>query len=355
VLGTKMHLLYKNNNNNNNHPIAAATIFILAIAVSSMGAPTAAATTTGNATTTTMTPSSGIELSPEPMYQERFKEESQTPINQTHFQLTYSGNGTLTLPNSIESITTTSTGSGIVSMIDGTFAVKGILTTEEDGSENATTTYNGVARFNMEDGTGKGIVIALFHTNTTGRLAPLNGMVLAGQIEFPPGEDRLETLWEWQSGIPLPSTTDTTTEEPPLMNTTTTNATAAVDTNATAAPEEEGGEEQQQCQLEITTDEETYDSVDTVTITVTNDGDEALEFPNTVLGLEIENLDTDEVYPILSAQVITTLEPDESRTFEFTYEELMSEIGTGTIEASISGEECSASTTFTLAESSRQQ
>jgi hypothetical protein len=221
------------NNNNNNHLLAAATIFTLAImAVSSIGAPAAAtATTTGNATTTTMTPSSsssGIELSPEPVYQERFKEESQTLINETHFRLTYSGNGTLTLPNSTESIRTTSTGSGIVSMMDGTFAVKGILTTEEeeDESENATTTYNGVARFNIEDGTGKGIVIALFHTNTTGRLAPLNGMVLAGQIEFPPGEDRLETLWEWQSGIPpLPPTS--TTKEPPLMNTTMTNSATA--------------------------------------------------------------------------------------------------------------------------------
>jgi hypothetical protein len=217
------------NNNYNNHLLAAATIFTLAImAVSSIGAPAAAtATTTGNATTTTMTPSSsGIELSPEPVYQERFKEESQTLINETHFRLTYSGNGTLTLPNSTESIRTTSTGSGIVSMMDGTFAVKGILTTEEDGSENATTTYNGVARFNIEDGTGKGIVIALFHTNTTGRLAPLNGMVLAGQIEFPPGEDRLETLWEWQSGIPpLPPTS--TTKEPPLMNTTMTNSATA--------------------------------------------------------------------------------------------------------------------------------
>jgi len=97
------------NNNNNNHLLAAATIFTLAImAVSSIGAPAAAtATTTGNATTTTMTPSSsGIELSPEPVYQERFKEESQTLINETHFRLTYSGNGTLTLPNSTESIRT---------------------------------------------------------------------------------------------------------------------------------------------------------------------------------------------------------------------------------------------------------
>jgi hypothetical protein len=106
------------------------------------------------------------------------------------------------------------------------------------------------------------------------------------------------------------------------------------------------------CQLEITTDKETYESGGTVTITVTNDSDEALEFPNSVLGLEIENLDTDEVYPLVSAQVITTLEPGESRTFEFTYEELVSEIGTSTIEASVSGDECSANITFTLAESS---
>jgi chitodextrinase len=83
-------------------------------------------------------------------------------------------------------------------------------------------------------------------------------------------------------------------------------------------------------------------------MTVTNDGNEALDFPNSVLGLEIENVDTDKVYPLVSAQVITTLEPGESRTFEFTYEELVSEIGTGTIEARLGGDGCLASTTFTL-------
>jgi hypothetical protein len=112
-----------------------------------------------------------------------------------------------------------------------------------------------------------------------------------------------------------------------------------------------GGEEQRQCQLEITTDEETYESGDTVTITVTNHGDETLEFSNSVLGLEIQNLDTDEMYPLISAQVITTLEPGESKASGFTYEELVSEIDTGTIEARVGGE-CSASTTFTLAEGS---
>jgi PKD repeat protein len=102
------------------------------------------------------------------------------------------------------------------------------------------------------------------------------------------------------------------------------------------------------CQLEIATNEETYTSGDTVTITVTNDGDEALETANSVFGLEIENLDTDELFPLISLQVITTLEAGESETFGFTYEELVNEIGTGTIEARVGGDGCLASTTFTL-------
>jgi PKD repeat protein len=87
---------------------------------------------------------------------------------------------------------------------------------------------------------------------------------------------------------------------------------------------------------------------DNVTINVTNNGNEALEFPNSVLGLEIENLGTGDIFPLVSAQVITALEAGESRTFQFTYEELVSEIGTGTIEARVGGDGCLASTTFTL-------
>jgi hypothetical protein len=102
------------------------------------------------------------------------------------------------------------------------------------------------------------------------------------------------------------------------------------------------------CQLEIATNEETYMPGDNVTITVTNDGDEPLEFANSRLGLEIENLDTDEMYPLTSLTVITTLEAGESATFRFTYEQLVSEIGTGTIEARVGGDGCLASTTFTL-------
>lgn len=238
TVGSKMY----HPNKNNNHFIAttaATIIFTLAImAASNMATPAAATTTTSNTTTTY---SSGIELSPKPIYQEHIRDVSETLINQTHAQLIVAGNGTLTLPNSTETIRTTSTGSGIVSIIS-TFVGKEILTTE-DGSENATATSYEIARSNKEEGIGKGIAIAVIHTNSTGRLAPLDGMILAGQEEFQPDGRALITFWEWQSGIPLPPTTTTVVEEPSMMKTTTTTTnTTTDDTNATRAT----GEEQEQ-------------------------------------------------------------------------------------------------------------
>jgi hypothetical protein len=117
-------------------------------------------------------------------------------------------------------------------MIDGSFVVKGILTSEEDRSENATATFYGIARFNIQDGSGRGIVIALLHTNSTGMLAPFDGMILTGQMELPPVEDRFITFWEWQSGIPyvkmqpqpmMQESPMNTTEIPPDLASTPTN------------------------------------------------------------------------------------------------------------------------------------
>jgi hypothetical protein len=229
VLGIEMNLIKKNNS----YVITAATIFTLAImAASSMAVAPALATTTVPAS------SSGIELSPEPVYQERQIRESRTAINETHFQVAISGNGTLTLPNTTDTITTTSTGS-VLSALDGTATGKEVITTE-DGSESATATTYGIARLEAR----RGIMIALFDTNSTGILAPLDGMILAGQIEYPPEETHsIITLWEWQSRIPLPTTTTPEELPPPTDTRTTTNATAA-DTNG--APATDGEQQQQQ-------------------------------------------------------------------------------------------------------------
>jgi hypothetical protein len=222
---------------------AAATIFTLAIMSALIMATPAAATTM--MTTTTTSPEAGIELSSQPVYQEQIRDIGVIPINQTHLQITYAGNGTLNLPNGTETIRTTSSTSGIGALIDSDFAGKEILTTE-DGSESATARVYEFVRFDMQQGTGRGITIATFHTDSTGMLAPLNGMMLVGITELYPDGTGLVTLWEWQSGIPLPTaiTTIPPLEElPPLMDdtTTTTPTNATADINATTAPEEEGG------------------------------------------------------------------------------------------------------------------
>jgi hypothetical protein len=100
----------------------------------------------------------------------------------------------------------------------------------------------------MENGVGRAIVIAYIDTDSTCRLAPLDGMILTGIDQLYPDGRGMFTLLEWQSGTPLSPTTG----GPPLVNTTMrTNATT--DTNGTAAANEEEGVEQQQQQQQQTT------------------------------------------------------------------------------------------------------
>ena len=194
-----MFFYNKKRNNTKGTVTAATSILTLAIimAASNMAVGPAFATTT-----TPLASQSGIDLSSsQPVYQTQEKLVSQSPINQTHAEFVVSANGTLTLPNATEITATTSTKSGIVSMMDGTFAGKEILTTE-DGSESATATMYEIIRFNMETGNGTGVAIALFHTNSTELLAPLDGMILTGRGELYTDETGLHSLWKWQSGIP---------------------------------------------------------------------------------------------------------------------------------------------------------
>jgi hypothetical protein len=133
-------------------------------------------------------------LSSQPVYQTQEKLVSEIPINQIHAEFVVSVNGSLTLPNGTETIRTTDTKSGIVSMMDDTFAGKEILTSE-DGSENATATIYEIIRFNMEAGNGTGIAMALLHTNSTELLAPLDGgMILTGRGELYTDETGLHSL-----------------------------------------------------------------------------------------------------------------------------------------------------------------
>jgi hypothetical protein len=70
----------------------------------------------------------------------------------------------------------------------------------------------------------------------------------------------------------------------------------------------EVGNQGQHQAIDITTDKSTYVPGEVVNITISNIGTEPLTFPNAALGLRIENSKTHEKYPLLSAQVITTLD-----------------------------------------------
>ena len=226
MLGTKMHHhLYRNNN----HLIAAVTIFTLAIAVSSMGAA-AAATTAGNATTTTITPSSGgIQLSPQPMLQQRTTTTSMIPINQTNVSATFSGNGTLTLPNTTETINFTINGSGLISLV--TQSVQGTETIRTEDGDTATATYYEILKFNSATREGRGIIIAVVHANPTGTLALLNGTIAAGIDDILGLESSSVTLWEWESGIMQGADVSSIQEGSPMNATTTPSSELTQPTN----------------------------------------------------------------------------------------------------------------------------
>jgi hypothetical protein len=214
-----MHL----NKDNNGYLITAAlTTFAIMVTASNLATtiPTAATTAvttsnttamTNNTTTLSSSSSSGLKFSPQPVWEEQITDTSETPINETHIIGTFTGNSTLNLPNSEEIINITSNGSVIGSIIDPIGMGEEVIRTV-DGTESATQKFFGIARFDMEDGTGRAIVIALVHTNSTGRLAPLDGMILVGtheqELNTPTAIFR---YWEWESGIPL--STDTTIDK----------------------------------------------------------------------------------------------------------------------------------------------
>lgn len=184
--------------------IAAAAAPLTAVeAQTAVAAPSTTRTTTtttiGN--NTTGTASSGIELSQQPVLQERTRAVSETPIDYAHMSLTYSGNGTLTLPiNNIATIANfTSNGSALVSFL--TQSAQGTETIRTQDGETATITFYEIVEFNPATMEGKGIMIAEVHTNPTGTLASLNGMTLAGIDDIQSNGVSNVTLWEWESRI----------------------------------------------------------------------------------------------------------------------------------------------------------
>ena len=178
--------------------ISVATTLLTAVEARTAAEPTTRTTIIGNSTTDTA--SSGIELSQQPVLQERTTTVSQTPINYAHMSITFTGNGTLTLPNNIDTIVNfTSNGSALISFVAQ--SVQGTETIRTENGETATITFHEIVKFNPATSEGKGIITAEVNTNPTGTLASLNGMILAGIDDIQSNSESNVTLWEWESRI----------------------------------------------------------------------------------------------------------------------------------------------------------
>jgi hypothetical protein len=170
---------------------------VVAQAVAVVPITTMIGSSTANTTTTS---SSGIQISEQPILQERTRAVSETPINYAHLSITYSGNGTLTMPDNITTMANfTTNGSALISFV--TQSAQGTETITTGNGETATVTFYEIVKFNPAASEGKGIIIAEVRTHPTSTLASLNGMTLVGVDEILPNGESSVTLWEWESGI----------------------------------------------------------------------------------------------------------------------------------------------------------
>jgi hypothetical protein len=181
--------------------IAVAATPLIAVEAQTAAAPTTTTTTTiiGNSTADTRSP--GIELSQQPILKERTRTVSETPINYAYMSITYTGNGTLTLPNDhIEPIVNfTINGSALISFV--TQSAQGTETLRTEDGETAIATFYEIVKFNPATGDGNGIITAEIHTNPAGMLAPLNGVILIGIDDIQSSGVSNVTFWEWESRI----------------------------------------------------------------------------------------------------------------------------------------------------------
>jgi hypothetical protein len=178
---------------------AVAATPLIAVEAQTAAATTTTTTIMGNSTTDAT--SSGIELSQQPILKERTRTVSETPINYAHMSITFTGNGTLTLPNnSIDTIVNfTSNGSALISFV--TQSAQGTETIITEDGETAIATFYEIVKFNPATRGGNGIITAEIHTNPAGTLAPLNGMILIGIDDIQSNGESNVTFWGWESRI----------------------------------------------------------------------------------------------------------------------------------------------------------
>jgi hypothetical protein len=174
--------------------LGMATLLSTTEVISVNASTTGGATETNETITPTRSDNNTIFLAEKPFLVEHGRTVAANPINQTHIQISLAVNGTITLPNSTETVKTNDTGNAMARLTPtGNIAHGQIHIRTEDGSENATVFFTEIGQ------NEKGIGVAYFTTNSTAKLAFLNNMVAVIEDEIQPNGDTLITAWEWRA------------------------------------------------------------------------------------------------------------------------------------------------------------
>ena len=172
---------------------------------------TAGTARTGNSTTTTIpntvsSSSSGLDLSAQPVWDEQVRTIGIIPISETHSMAAFGGNGTMTVPDTGQTISMTNNGTAIGSLVPQanntviSYGRENVFSVD-DGDTSAITFFE-IVQYNPITFEGKGLVIAVFDRNATGSLAPFNGMLVVVTHEEDANTQTVTIrLWEWQGGI----------------------------------------------------------------------------------------------------------------------------------------------------------
>ena len=102
-----------------------------------------------------------MQLSQQPIWEEHATTLAITPINQTHSIVTFIGNGTLTVPDTGQTINMTNNGTAIISPVTGSNGTvsaygKENVFSSEDGDTSAIT-FHEIIHYNPPTFEGKGI------------------------------------------------------------------------------------------------------------------------------------------------------------------------------------------------------
>ena len=195
-------------------------------------------TITGNTSTPT-TPSSALELSPQPIWQEQVTITGVTQVNETHDIVEFVGNGTMTIPGIEEPINMTNNGTAIISPVAGSAGTVSAygrehVFSEDDDDDTTAITFYDIVQYDPATFQGKGLAMAVFDTNATGILALFDGMMVVGTHDEQPNADGITTtttitLWEWEDAIGItsvvPPPLDFLLRIPPLQEESSTSTT----------------------------------------------------------------------------------------------------------------------------------